>query len=209
MSRKDVGKLLGNLAILGMLMACLIFLTANTESAGIGTLWGQTEKKVISHSDWKTEPVKFVKVKAAGKAMGFKEEFDGDDEWMRDLVVTLQNTSNRNIIYIRLLLQFPETKTEGPEGYMMGSELEYGKYPRIPSNGNYDQLLKPGEEVELALPDYDELRSFLQSRSFYKVNALHIHLDSVIYDDDTMWSGNALFRRDPNNPDEWNIIRQL
>jgi hypothetical protein len=211
MSRKDFRKLLGNFAILGMLVACLVFLTASTKSAGFGVFWGQPEKKVISHSKWKTEPVKFVKVKAAGKAVGFKEEFDSDDEWMRGLVVTLKNTSNRNIAYINLYLQFPETGTGGPEGYIMSFKLEYGKYPHSPSNGNYDKLLRPDEEAELALPDtdYNELRSFLQSRSFYKVNALHIHLDSVIYDDDTMWSGNALFRRDPSNPNSWILISQL
>ncbi|MCI0662211.1 MAG: hypothetical protein L0220_14165 [Acidobacteria bacterium] len=208
MSRKEFGKLLGNVAVLGMLVTCLVFLTANTKSAGFGVFWRQPDKKVISHSNWRTEPVKFIKVKAAGKEVSFKEEFDSDDEWMRGLIVTLKNTSNKNIIHIRFLLQFPEAKFNG---VIMATLLEYGKYPNNPSNGNYDKLLKPGEEVDLVLPDtnYSELRSFLASKSFYKVNALHIHLDSVIYDDDTMWSGNALFMRDPNKPNAWINIKEL
>jgi hypothetical protein len=205
MLKRDIGKLSGNFAILGMLVICLVLLTSSTRTAGFGMLGRQSEKKVVTLTEWPTAPVKFIETRVTGKAIEFTKEFDGGDDWIRGIVVALKNTSNRNIIYISLLLQFPETQAAGP---IMSASLEYGRYSSQPSNGNYDKLLKPDEEVEIKLPDtnYDNLRSFLSSGSFNKVNALHIHLDSVIFDDDTGWFGGILMRRDPGNPKKWDRI---
>jgi hypothetical protein len=205
------GKLSGSIITLGFLVTCLVFLMGNTQSAGLDLIWGQSKKKVITQTTWRTEPpVKFVHLRTAGKEVEFEKEFDGDDdEWTRGLGITLENTSKRNIIYINVSLIFPETKAASSEGYPMASALEYGKYPRTPSHGNYDTLLRPGEKVDLELSDsrHSDLRSFLQHYNFSKVNALHIHLNQVIYDDDTMWMGDILFRRDPSNPNSWNRIQ--
>jgi hypothetical protein len=77
-------------SIAGILVTCLLLLTANTESAGV-------EKKVITHNQWKAAPIKFNKVSVAGKEVAFDQEFDGDDGWLRDFAVTIENTSNKNI----------------------------------------------------------------------------------------------------------------
>lgn len=37
---------------------------------------------------------------------------------------------------------------------------------------------------------------------------MDVEVSEVVFDDGTKWSGDALFRRDPNNPERWNRIEQ-
>jgi hypothetical protein len=147
-------------------------------------------------------------MKVAGKLFEFeagsefKKDFDGYDDWMRGLAITFKNTSNKNIVYVRVFLLFPETEAAGPG---MGFPLQFGRFPKKPSIGSYDNLLKPGEEMEIILTDdeHNRLQSFLKSGSFNKVNRLRLFLESVIFEDDIMWFGGDLMRRDPDNPNRW------
>jgi hypothetical protein len=207
MSRNDFGKVITNFVILIMLV--------------IITAMGQSRKKTITHSQWRNQPVKCVKVKAAGQSFNFNatintlhatfehyEAFDGDDDWLKGLVVHLKNTSNKNIIYINLHLSFPETDVGGPR---MSQPMEFGRYPEKPNVGSNDKVLKPGEEIEIALTDDDhaQLYDFLRSRNFHHLNDLRLALQFVVFEDDIMWLGGALMKRDPFNSASWvNINKQ-
>jgi hypothetical protein len=206
MSRNDFGKVITNFVILIMLV--------------IITAMGQSRKKTITHSQWRNQPVKCVKVKAAGQSFNFNatintlhatfehyEAFDGDDDWLKGLVVHLKNRSEKNIIYINLHLSFPETDVGGPR---MAHPLEFGRYPKKPNVGSNDKVLKPGEEAEIALTDqeYADLTHFLKSRNFHQVNDLRILLQEVIFEDDTMSLGDGIFKRDPLDPTRWTRVNQ-
>jgi hypothetical protein len=54
---------------------------------------------------------------------------------MRDLAVTFKNTSNKNIVYFQLLLQFPEI---GAAGLMMAHPMNFGRMPKDSNDRNYD-----------------------------------------------------------------------
>jgi hypothetical protein len=215
MPRTDLRKVIANFIILIVLVICLISIT-DSRLFELSPALGQSQKKTITHSKWKNQPVEFVKVKAAGRSIGLKtyfenkdedkEEFDGDDDWMKGLVFYLKNTSNKNIIYISFTLGFPETDVLGAR---MGHILTFGHYPEKPNVGSNDKVLKPGEEIEIALKDNEhaDLNTFLQSRSFNQVSSVHFNLQSVVFEDDIKWLGGYLMRRDPNNPSEWHTIQ--
>jgi hypothetical protein len=212
MSRTDFRKVIANFVILIVLVICLIAIT-DSHLFELSTAMGQSGKKTISHSQWKNQPIEFVKVKAAGRPISLKatsenkEEFDGDDEWLKGFVVYLKNTSNKNIIYINLHLAFPETDVGGPR---MSHLLEFSQYPESPNVGSSDKVLKPGEEIEIPLPDVEhtKLYEFLKSGSFNHVNNLRLALQFIIFEDDTAWAGGALMRRNPDNPAEFVRINQ-
>jgi hypothetical protein len=210
MSRQESLKIVANFANLTLLIVCL-FLISSSQPLGLSAFWGQPSQKSITYSRQDDQPLRFDKIQAAGKLIEVeadsetKKDFEGDDDWMRGLVVTLNNTSNKNIVSIRLFLLFPETTVAGP---MMGFPLSFGRIPKNSYDRSYDNLLKPGEKVDLVLTDdkHNDLRSFLKSRSFSKVNNVRLKLESVIFDDDIMWLGGLFMRRDPNNPKQWNPI---
>jgi hypothetical protein len=172
--------------------------------------WWQSPKKSITHSPQRNQPVGLEKIKVAGQEIKLKaeteskEDLEGDDDWMKNLTVTLKNTSDKNIVYALLVMNFPETAAAGP----MSHPLHYGRYPKSPDDLKAVTALKPGEEAEitLAAAEYDNLKTFLKSMSFSNVNSFEIKLDSVIFDDDLLWFGGILMRRDPNDPKQWHTI---
>jgi hypothetical protein len=215
MSRTDLRKVIANFIILIVLVICFIFIT-DSHLIELSTAMGQSQKKTISYSKWNNQPVEFVKVKAAGKHISlkaqkahseYKEEFDGDDDWLKGLVVHLKNTSNKNIIYINFHLSFPETDVGGPR---MAESMTFGQYPEKPNVGSSDKVLKPGEELEISLTDkkHTDLYYFLRSRNFHQVNSLQIALQFVIFEDDTAWAGGVPMKRDPFNWTSWVKIDQ-
>ena len=200
-------KIAAKCAAMILLVICC-FLTSSSQPLGLSAFGGRSPQKSITYSPQRNPPVRFDKIKTAGKLFEFeagsefKKDFDGDDDWMRGLAITFKNTSNKSIVYVRVLLLFPETEAAGPS---MSGTLQFGRFPYKPSIGSYDNLLKPGEEMEIVLTDdeHNNLQSFLKSRSFNKVNRLRLFLESVIFEDDIMWSGGDLYRRDPDNPNQW------
>jgi hypothetical protein len=221
MSRTDFRKLLSNLTILIVLVVCLIYIT-DSRLFELSTAMGQSQKKSITHPQWKNQPVEFFKIKTTSKTLSFKtasvatehrEEIDsdGDDNWLKGLVVHLRNRSNKNIIYFNFHLTFPETDVSGAR---LSHSLHFGSYPEKPSEKPSEnqntvastfKVLKPGEETEIALSDYDHTAFYdlLQRHNLTHVTDLHIILQQVIFDDDTSWLGGSFFKRDPLNPDAW------
>jgi hypothetical protein len=207
MSRQGLRKLFANFAALALLLGCF-FVILCSQPAGGSAFWWQSPRKSIAHTPQRNQPVRLDKIKAAGKLFELKagseskEDFDGDDDWMRGLAVTFKNMSNKNIVYFRLLLQFPETGAAGP---MMAHPMIFGSMPKDSNDRSYDNLLKPVEDVEIALTDdsYSSLRSFLKNGSFDKISNVRLFLETVIFDDDIMWLGGDEWRRNPNDPNQW------
>jgi hypothetical protein len=215
MTRQSLRKLVANLAILIALAVCLFFVSS--PRAAWGMLW-QSRQKTITKYEHRSMPLRFGKVKAAGKLLELKagpetretqesqEEFEADDDWMRGLTVNFTNTSGKNIVYFRLLLIFPETESAGPP---MAHTLNFGRQPKDADDRDFESVLKPGEETTISLTDeeYGKMRDFLKSRSFEKVSGVRLFLETVIFDDDLMWNGGDMMRRDPNDPKQWHTIR--
>lgn len=211
MSRQGFRKLAANGAILIALSVCLFFVSSPRAAWG-SVFWGQGRQKSITRHVEKNMPLRFDKVKAAGRALELKggdesqEDFDANDDWMKGLAVTFKNTSDKNIVYFRLDLMFPETEGQEP---MKAYHMIFGRRPKDSSDRDNDKVLKPGEEVELALTDddYSRMRAFLKKGSFDTVSNVRLFLETVIFDDDLMWNGGDLWRRNPNDPNNWLPIR--
>lgn len=216
MSRTELRKIVGNISILFMLVVCLIFIT-DSNLFGLGKVIGQSNNKVITYSKWKNQPVEISTVKAAGKDISlqaarpqaeYKEEVEGNDDWLNGLVLHLVNTSNKNIIYIKVSLLFPEIVIDGSN---LSHPIHFGHYPYVVDDGNVqplvagNEVLKPGEETDLILPDdqYVGLNKFMQHYNYSIVNSVHMALQFVIFDDDTAWSGGNLMQRNPADLKSW------
>ena len=215
MSRQDFRKLIANFITLILLLVCLFIALSPRQAWAF--LW-QSRQKTITKYEHRSMPLRFGKVKAAGKLLELKagpetqetqesrEEFDADDDWMRGLAVNFTNMSGKKIVYIQMLLIFPETESAGPP---LAFPMTYGRMPKDSDDRNFDNVLKPGEEVEITLTDdqYGKLRSFLKSRSFDKVSNVRLFLETAVFDDDIMWNGGDLWKRNPNAPNHWLPIK--
>lgn len=207
MSRQDLRKLVTNFTTLILLSVCLFIASRPQKVWGN---WRQAQKS-ITHTPRRDQPLRIEKVKLAGLEFELKaeakskEDFEGGDDWMRGMTVTFKNTSDKNIVYALLFIHLPETAATGQA---MAQPISYGRYPKSSEDLKPGDGLKPGEEAEITLTDdeYNSLQALLKTGPLSKVSSLELKLDSVIFDDDLLWFGGIMMRRDPNNPRQWLTI---
>jgi hypothetical protein len=70
----------------------------------------QSDERVVNLYQWRNEPLKIHSIKVKGKEIKPNEKFaDEDDDWFRDLVVEVENISDKTIVYMAINLSFPKT----------------------------------------------------------------------------------------------------
>jgi hypothetical protein len=196
------------LSVLALSITCLIVLSARTSSTG-QTL-RQNQERLIKQKSWKNEPVKISKLKIKGKGFAMGQKFLEEDDWLKNLTISVKNVSGKNITFLSLTLDFPkpEDSTEVPAAF----SIEYGRNPLFPANVVWPDSLKPiadGETKDLTLSDteYSTLRDLLSETNYpASIKRMDIILGDIVFDDGTKWSGGAWFRRDSNDPTRWKDV---
>ena len=157
------------------------------------------------------EPVIISDIRVRGNAVRFGERFDGDDTWLREITFRVKNRSNKPITYLQLDFLFPETRATGP---VLLQQLLLGRRSDINSTlSNEPLLLMPNESLEVSLASQLERFSrLIQLRypSLGHINEVAINLNEAMFEDGTLYSGGAIFRRnpDPNSPRRWIIVTE-
>lgn len=154
----------------------------------------------------KDEPLVITDVKVNGKSITFGQKFNANDDWLKSLVVTVKNTSDKRVLFasIELFMQQPD----GARGMF---DIFYGPWAlqnRQPKPEEQLVGIPPGEiaEIGFSVQRYVGLTSFLNDTHIGpSVENVKVRFGSVIFADDTMWRG-GFFRRDPTNPRSWNNV---
>lgn len=175
--------------------------------SAINTYAGQAQERTLNKRSFRDEPVSITKLKVKGTHVNFNQKFITDDDWFRNLTVSVKNTSNKTIVFIDLMLTFPAA--EGATQERAASDhLIYGPYPPPPGESGTphpDQPpLKPGDSATLMLTDYEGTRQFLDQVGKPKsIKEIEIRISEVIFENGTKWIAGQLHKRDPNNPNIW------
>jgi hypothetical protein len=176
----------------------------STHTLSTGQTFNQKQERIIKQKSWQNEPVKILRLKIKSKDFALGQKFLEDDDWLKNLTISVKNVSGKNITFISLTLDFPrsEGSTEVPSAY----DLEYGRNPLFPVDAILPDNQKPilaGETKDLALSDeeYNSLRHFLSETNYpTSIKQVDIILGQIIFEDGTKWAGGAWFRRDSTNP---------
>lgn len=127
-----------------------------------------------------------------GKSITIGQPFLADDNWLRDLVFRVKNTSVQELVAIQITLRLPEVK----------------KPPQVPYVGGcwHDQnqaCIRPGEEVELKLPAgglYDWVKRVVATETdLNKISKVTIYVVLVVLPGDVQWSSGCVKTTDPKN----------
>lgn len=168
--------------------------------------FAQQKDRVLKKIERKNEPLKISKLKVKGKQVSFNQKFIVDeDDWFRDLTITVKNVSDKTIVYFDLRLNFPPT---GAAQRTSSDHLLYGSYPPPPGETGTphpDQPpLQSGDTATVVLTDYEGTRRFLnQTGQGQSIKEIQISIEDIIFADGTMWNGGILMKRDPNDPNSW------
>jgi hypothetical protein len=182
----------------------------------------QSDEKVIERIELSNEPLKFddlavkkVEISPGQKfsATSLAEKGGGKaEDWLENLEFSLKNRSNKQIVYIGLALQFPETEGSGP---LMVYALGIG----IPPQASKDEIkygnplaLYPGDTFSYALSvkRLELIKDFLALRKFQiiEMNKAVIKLTYVIFDDGMKWEQGYYYRPNPSATGGYERINQ-
>jgi len=146
----------------------------------------QTKKRMLRREHpGEGEPVTITKVKVEGNEVEFKKEFDAGDDWWKSLHLTVENRSQKPIVYVSIGLQCP--RPEGSTEKVSVFQLLYGGSPELAATAG--RPFAPGESVELQFDkqDQDALGEFLRSTGYADVPEILVRVTQVMFYDGTKW----------------------
>jgi hypothetical protein len=153
------------------------------------------------------EPITITDIEVNGRRVSFDKEFRADDEWLRTLVVSIKNKSDKLILFASIQLQFPRLDDSG--GRFSIWEMSHGNSAlktRPPTSDDRLVRIAPGEteEIRFSAQQFVSLQEFLVGTNYpSKIERVDIRVDKVIFQDDSMWSRGVILRRDSTDPRTW------
>lgn len=148
----------------------------------------------------KNEPLEITDIKVGGQNVSFDKSFLADDDWMKTLVISVKNTSDKRILFATL--DFVFLRAPGSEPPIAGFDIFYGNYllrSRPPTASESLIGLAPNEVAafQINANQFQALKGLLADADLPPgVKKLNIKLGEVIFEDDTMWYVGAEFRRE-------------
>lgn len=196
-----------HLFILTIFAFNLAVIAVNARTLGAFPYLSQTEEKLLEKDPASVkDPANITNIKATKKSVEFGKKFDGDKDWLKGLELRLKNVSDKEIVYLRVDLNFPETKYTGGE---MSFRMDFGRKPGWTNTPQTTISIAPGETVDLILDEqrYENLTRFVNNgHHIASINKAHVRVGFIAFADGTAWSAGVFYRQDPNNPRQWNPI---
>jgi len=156
-----------------------------------------------------TEPIEIIEPSAKGIPITLGKEFDGESDWIKNLRFKIRNKYTKEITFINLDFDFPETSATG---IMMAHQLFIGQRPDLKFTLNNPPLsLQPNGEVEISLEsEFQSIKRSIESRQgpVENINNIVIRTGDVMFEDGTLYSGGNFWRPnpDPNSPHKWLLV---
>lgn len=155
------------------------------------------------------EPIAITDIKVNDRSVSLDKRFNADDEWLRSLVISVKNKSDKRILFASLQLQFP--RPEDSKARFSIFEMFHGNWSlrmRPPAPEERLVGIAPGETVEIQLSPqgFVDLRQLLTGTNYpASIEKVDLRIDEVIFEDDMMWSRGTQLSRDPNDRSKWTI----
>ena len=191
-------------SILFSLGAAVMFTTVPLASGGTQEPQGRTIRRINTE---RNEPIAVTGTRVNGRVVSFGEKFVADDDWMKGLVISVKNTSDKLILFVSLGLRFP--RPANSQDKISVTDLSTGNralLTRQPTGNERLVGIAPGETVDLRLSadEFDGIQRFLAGTGYPpSIEKLDLAIDSVIFEDDAMWSNGTRLLRDPKDSSKW------
>jgi len=153
------------------------------------------------------EPIAITDIKVNDLSVSFDKKFAADVEWLRSLVFSVKNKSDKLILFTSIRLKFPRPagSRDIPSIYAMSCGNRALR-SRPPTAEERLVGIPPGETVEirLSVQEFVDVRQFLSATNFpSSIEKVDVSIGQIILENDTMWYAGALAVRDPKEPSTW------
>lgn len=139
--------------------------------------------------------IKTVKTKKGDAGMG--QKFPGDDDWFKQLSISVENTSGKTIVYVGGGFLFPNQEPLPGEQAPppLYHRFMYGRHPSAPEGAQPPDAgisVEPGETFNLTLSadDFSSVKRRLKELGYpASVKEISVNIEEIYFDDGTAWSG--------------------
>lgn len=160
--------------------------------------------KKASVSPVEPAPLEITNLKVNGASIDFNQPFQADDEWLKNLTFDVKNVSGKAITHFQIgvLLHNPDNNQRA-----VAKMVWHGRDTGLP-NVQPTVRVANGEVIHATYDErrYEGLKGIRERISLSKITSAELSLDMVVFEDDTSWRLGNLYRRDPANPMQWNVI---
>jgi len=191
-----------------------------TGKASTPLLSRQSDEKEIDRYERPGEPFEFGNLNVKRTKVDLRQKFSAKslaqsgggqpEDWLENLEFSLKNKLGKQITFILVQLQFPETEVNGPK-------MVYNLHMGIPVAASESEqksasplALEPGNKVVFTLSSEELklLRQFLAIRHFElaNLNKMVIRVVSVIFDDGMKWEMDYYFKPNPSLPSRYERV---
>lgn len=186
-----------NLAVIGFSLAivCTIALSAKDR---FSQQTGQVKNKVVEALYPPDAPVQVEELTVSGKFIKLGDKFEADESWLSHLSLKIKNKASKTVVRIKMDLFFPETKASGN---MMAFPISFGQDPLAGSGSPTRLTAGDATDISLSENEYARLKNFIERR--HSVGSIHkvtLQINTIYFEDGTIWSYGSWVRRDPTNP---------
>jgi hypothetical protein len=147
--------------------------------------------------------IKITEAHIGGRPQKFNEEFKDDSDWLQRTAIKLENVSGKPIVFLQILVWFPETDQTGS---MMAYPVTLGQrrgLKRIPISNRF--VFMPAETLNLSIGShFGAMSRYLAERqSIESLNRVRLEVNSIEFEDGIIWSAGTFYRPDPKNPSRY------
>jgi hypothetical protein len=167
-------------------------------------------QRAIRKAHIPNEPLKILEVRVAEQAINLDDSFAGDDDWLKGIRFKVKNLSTSPIVYLEIKLYIPESVT-GDYPFLI--PITFGQMPSASDDLNAlttvaNKLLRDNDvEVAFSEEHYKSIKQVLARAGVTKaISDVELRIGMVVFDDGTAWNEGHPMRRDPNNPDRWEVV---
>lgn len=147
--------------------------------------------------------------------------FQADDDWLKNMTISVRNRTDKTIICGEVRLWFPETAL-GPDHAQTAYLLRFGQRPesaryhkdgsKILPDTRKAIVLAPGRTFVIRVAEYmDEIQALFENLGtmpLSQVTKLNIQRVGYYFADDTRWENHAYLSPDSEHPGQYKTLDQ-
>lgn len=169
---------------------------------------GRQDERRVEKDKFKNEPIEIVGLKNKKGKFKLNQKIDDDDEWLDGFGVTVVNRTQKTITSVVITIVFHRPGSDNPYNDLpFVYTLHFSANPFFPEYQLRDKtkVIRPGESADIVVSDddYRQNKEFLKQAGYPPdVKRVDLLIDTVGYEDGTIWSGGSMFKRDPKDPNK-------
>ena len=208
---KQTGKLLKQKIFIGVVVILMIpfFLATKSVMKAIAQTRGP-EEKIIKKVSFPNEPITFTSIESDGQRVEPGVKFVRDGDWLKDLTINFKNTSDKPIVYVSIVLVFPDPLFSHTLGFGVNPLIKLKNLPVETSEK--PAILPIGETASVKLSDggFESLKKAVaDKRPLSAIDEVNYRIMYIFFEDGTSWAAGNMLRPDPERPGEFLPIENL